>query len=180
MNVSELAAEDEGDDGHELHEDVEGGPGGVLQRVAHSVTNNCGLVRLRSLSVGLTMLVLQRLALDVLLGIVPRAAGIGGRGGEHDSADDGAGQEAGEHLGAEDEADEERGEDDLSGGGVTRRPGAIISMRAARVEMLMQALKSGSEVPWMIPGLLFSCLLISSTIPIAALPTDLMVKAEKR
>ncbi len=44
----------------------------------------------------------------------------------------------------------------------------------------MHASKSGSTVPWRMPGLALSCLLTSLTMPMAALPTDLMVKAEKR
>ena len=44
----------------------------------------------------------------------------------------------------------------------------------------MQALKSGYEVPAIIPGSARSCLLIYVTIPWAAFPTDLIVKAENR
>lgn len=36
----EVLGEHEGDDGHELHEDVEGRPGGVLERVAHGVAHD--------------------------------------------------------------------------------------------------------------------------------------------
>src|SRR5690606_39801990 len=36
--------DDEGDDGDELDEDVEARPGGVLQRVAHGVADDGGLV----------------------------------------------------------------------------------------------------------------------------------------
>jgi hypothetical protein len=53
-------------------------------------------------------------------------------------------------------------------------------MSAALVEILMHALKSGSDVPARMPGSLRICLLIYSTIPWAAFPTDLIVKAEKR
>lgn len=41
----EVLGEDERDDCHELHEDVEGRAGGVLERVAHGVADNSGLER---------------------------------------------------------------------------------------------------------------------------------------
>lgn len=40
MDRLEVLREDEGDDGHELHEDVEGRAGGVLERVTHGVANH--------------------------------------------------------------------------------------------------------------------------------------------
>jgi len=44
----------------------------------------------------------------------------------------------------------------------------------------MQALKSGSVSPVIIPGFSLIYLLISNTIPKAALPTDFIVKAENQ
>jgi len=43
----------------------------------------------------------------------------------------------------------------------------------------MHSLKSGSAVPFMIPGFAFNYLLISFTISNAAFPTLFIVKAEK-
>lgn len=35
---------------HELHQDVQGGAGGVLEGIAHSVTDDCGLVAVGALA----------------------------------------------------------------------------------------------------------------------------------
>ena len=84
------------------------------------------------------MVITEGAALDILLGVVPGAASVGSGGRHHGTADDGTGEEASEHLRAEDEADEEGREDDLGRVALTSSPGAIISKRAALVEMAMQ------------------------------------------
>mmetsp|Transcript_125122 Transcript_125122/g.361992 ORF Transcript_125122/g.361992 Transcript_125122/m.361992 type:complete len:498 (+) Transcript_125122:112-1605(+) len=76
--VVDGAAEDEADDGRELHHDVERGARGVLQRVADGVARHRVLVRLGALH----ELLAEAARGDVLLGVVPRAAGIAHRDGQ--------------------------------------------------------------------------------------------------
>merc|ERR1712072_712507 len=61
---------------------------------------------------------------------------------------------------------------------ITRAPGAIISLRDSLVETAIHLSKSGFLLPAKISPSA-NCLLTSSTIPLAAFPTDFMVKAEK-
>jgi uncharacterized protein with ATP-grasp and redox domains len=58
------------DDAHQLDEDVQARPGGVLERVADGVADDRGAVRGGVLAAVVT-------GLDVLLGVVPGAAGVG-------------------------------------------------------------------------------------------------------
>ena len=58
-------------------------------------------------------------------------------------------------------------------------PGPIISLRLELVEILMQALKSGSLSPFLISSS-FNYLLTSATISMAADPTDFIVIAENQ
>ena len=64
------AGEYDGNGGAELDKDVEGGAGGILERIANGVANNSSLVLVAALAAVVA-------ALDVLLGIVPSAAGVG-------------------------------------------------------------------------------------------------------
>lgn len=50
----DIVAEDEGGDGRELDQDVEGWAGGVLKRVSNCVTNNGGDVAFSEQSVGVS------------------------------------------------------------------------------------------------------------------------------
>mmetsp|Transcript_45298 Transcript_45298/g.92479 ORF Transcript_45298/g.92479 Transcript_45298/m.92479 type:complete len:579 (+) Transcript_45298:186-1922(+) len=50
VDAHEEVGEDDGDDGHELHDDVERGPRGVLERVAHRVAHHHRRVRRRLLA----------------------------------------------------------------------------------------------------------------------------------
>lgn len=50
LDGKEEVGEDEGDDGHELHEDVERRAGGILERIAHGVTHDGGLVQVGALA----------------------------------------------------------------------------------------------------------------------------------
>src|SRR5690606_36745997 len=103
VHPGEPGREDERHDAHQLDEDVHGRPGGVLERVADGVTDDGGLVRLGALAaVGA--------ALDVLLGVVPCATGVGHEEGEEDTGDGGAGEEAAEGVEAH-VADDDRRED---------------------------------------------------------------------
>jgi len=67
----------------------------------------------------------------------------------------------------------------IKGAKMTKHPGAIISLNDACVDILIQALKSGSLVPFLISSSL-SYFLTSLTMSIAALPTLCIVIAENQ
>ena len=62
---------------------------------------------------------------------------------------------------------------------ITNKPGAIIYLKLPLVEILIQALKSGSFFPLLISSS-YNYLLTSATISMAASPTDYMVIAENQ
>ena len=62
---------------------------------------------------------------------------------------------------------------------IVSKPGKIISLKAALVEMSTHLAYSGTPVPSMIPGISLNCLRTSSTISMAAFPTDSIARAEK-
>ena len=104
VDRDEKVGEDEGDDGHELHEDVERGAGGVLEGVADGVADDGGLVglgaldrrRVRRLSMYFLALSQAPPALDMKIAIrTPEDECAGeqaadGLDAEHDADDDGA------------------------------------------------------------------------------------------
>src|SRR5687767_9912035 len=72
--ADEQRGEDEGDRGQQLDEDVERRPCGVLEGIAHRVADDGRRVGERLLAEDVAVLVLEVTSLDVLLGVVPRAA----------------------------------------------------------------------------------------------------------
>jgi hypothetical protein len=78
--LREAGRHDERDDAGELDEDVERRSAGVLKRVADGVAGDDGGVERRALAAEA-----RRAALDVLLRVVPRAAGVGHHDGEQDA-----------------------------------------------------------------------------------------------
>ena len=86
------------------------------------------------------VLILHGARFDILFGVVPGSSGVGGGDGHLYAADDGSGEEAGEDFRSEGESEEEGGQNDLNLSESTSNPGAIISLRDAMVEILMQAL----------------------------------------
>ena len=136
LDAKDLAAvlvdgigEDKGENGHELNEDVEGGAGGVLERVTDGVTNDGSLVLgarhlvavlLEALLAGLVGAfdeLLHLAALNVLLGVVPSSTSVGGGNGHLHTADEAADEKAGQGVLAEAETNEERSEDNEGSGG---------------------------------------------------------------
>ena len=102
----------EGDDGrqdqqadqvHDLDQRVEGRAGGVLERVADGVADDRRLVGLGALAALVAVL-------DVLLGVVPRPAGVGQEVGHQLAGEDDRGQERAEGQVADAEADDDRGQ----------------------------------------------------------------------
>ena len=145
--AAEDGGEGEGKDGHELDEDVEGGARGVLAGVADGVTNNSSLV-------GFALLAAEdALVLNVLLGVVPGAAGVG----HHDSKDkaggDGTSEEAAEAVGADQETNGDGGEDGdgageehLGDGGLGAERDAAGGVAGDALAALEEA-RDGAELP---------------------------------
>mmetsp|Transcript_9173 Transcript_9173/g.22841 ORF Transcript_9173/g.22841 Transcript_9173/m.22841 type:complete len:837 (+) Transcript_9173:48-2558(+) len=104
-----VVGEYEGEDGHELHENVERRARGVLEGVAHGVAHDGGLVVLGALA--LKVRVGRVPPLDVLLGVVPRTASVGHGDGELDARHEAASEDAEDGVDTEEGAREERGHD---------------------------------------------------------------------
>ena len=106
--ADEERGEDQRDRRQELHEDVERRAGGVLERIADRVADDGRGVGIRALAEDVAVVVLEVARLDVLLGVVPRAAAVVEDGREHDAGDRPDHQHAGDGLGAEQEPDDDR------------------------------------------------------------------------
>ena len=104
-------AEDEGADGRKLDEDVDGGSGGVLEGVANGITSDGGGVDGGSLLDDLTVDG-EKTSLNVLLGVVPSATGVGGGEGNLDTGDDATSEETVGGLETEEHTGEEGGDND--------------------------------------------------------------------
>jgi len=76
MQIRELASKDKRDDGHQLHQYVESGTRSVLEGVSNSISKNCSLVRLRTLSDCLIALIAETTRLDILFGVIPSTTSI--------------------------------------------------------------------------------------------------------
>merc|ERR1712159_679095 len=104
-----IGAEDrghgQGEDGHELDENVQGRARGVLERITDSVADDARFVRFRLLAT------VNLFVFDVLLGVVPSTTGVGHHDGEHETRRDGTGEETTEALGADEQTDGDRGHD---------------------------------------------------------------------
>ena len=105
------------------------GPAVSLNGIADRVADDRRGVGVGALAEHVAVVVLEVAGLDVLLGVVPRAAAVVEDGGEQDARDGADHQEAGHGLVPEEEADDDRREDG------ERCPGATISRSAARVVM---------------------------------------------
>mmetsp|Transcript_6763 Transcript_6763/g.22192 ORF Transcript_6763/g.22192 Transcript_6763/m.22192 type:complete len:577 (+) Transcript_6763:629-2359(+) len=95
----------QGEDGHELNENVQRRARGILERVTDSVTNNARLVR-----VGL-LATIGVFVFDVLLGVIPSTTGVGHHHRKHETRGDGATEETTEALGTNQETNGDRGHD---------------------------------------------------------------------
>lgn len=82
---------DNGHHAHQLDQDIQRGAGRILEGVAHRVADDGGLVAFRALAAHMALL-------NVLLGVVPRAAGIRHEHGQNKAGGQPAGQQA-EHAG---------------------------------------------------------------------------------
>mmetsp|Transcript_13405 Transcript_13405/g.31649 ORF Transcript_13405/g.31649 Transcript_13405/m.31649 type:complete len:382 (-) Transcript_13405:1438-2583(-) len=115
----EVVGEDERDDGHQLHHDVDRRARGVLERITNRVAADRSLVQLGPLALRDRYAIDQdgdAALLDVLLGVVPRTARVRLRDGELHARDERADEKAGDGINAEKSADDDRGEDDEHAG----------------------------------------------------------------
>ena len=92
--IHDQAREHDGHHAQQLNEDVDGRARGILERVAHGVAHHAGLVALAALAAEVA-------GLDVLLGVVPGAAGVGHVDGHQEAGDGGAGQQTDHTLEAQ-------------------------------------------------------------------------------
>ena len=106
----EHGGEHGGNQAHHGNLGVDGGAGGVLEGVAHGVANDGRLV-------GVAALAALGAGLNVLLGVVPQAAGVGHEQSQQQAADDIAQQEAANGAGAADEAYDDGGDNGHQTGG---------------------------------------------------------------
>ena len=118
MEGHDETGENDGYGGTQLDEDVQGGAGGVLEGIAHGVAHDSGLVALGALAAVVA-------GLDVLLGVVPGAAGVGHEHGHGEAGDGHAAQQAHHAHRAEDQAG-------------ASRAGTTISWRAPLVHRVTQ------------------------------------------
>ena len=104
-----VAAEDrghgQGEDGHQLDEDVQGRARGILERITDGVADDARLVRVRLLAT------VNLFVFDVLLGVVPSTASIGHHDGKHETGGNSTSEETTEGLGANEQTDRDRGHD---------------------------------------------------------------------
>mmetsp|Transcript_23122 Transcript_23122/g.71494 ORF Transcript_23122/g.71494 Transcript_23122/m.71494 type:complete len:698 (+) Transcript_23122:341-2434(+) len=95
----------------QLEQDVDRRARSVLERVAHGVADDGRLVRIRALAAN-EACVLRGARLKVLLGVVPRATGVGSADGYLHARHEAAREGASEHFVAEEEANDDRREQD--------------------------------------------------------------------
>ena len=125
----EVFTEDQGQDSHQLDQDVETGSACIFQGISHCVTDHCCCVDFGSLLDGLSFFVLEESCLDIFFGVVPGSTGVGWRNGHLDSADDGTREETEEGFGSEEETKQKWCNCDLNKMKNTSRPGIIISFK---------------------------------------------------
>ena len=91
--MAEDANNDQRDCGHDLDEDIQAGADGILQGIADGIADDGGVMRRRTLAGAF-----YAAGFNVLLAVVPRAAGITGEDRQHAGADDGADEQASNKL----------------------------------------------------------------------------------
>mmetsp|Transcript_22080 Transcript_22080/g.54564 ORF Transcript_22080/g.54564 Transcript_22080/m.54564 type:complete len:615 (-) Transcript_22080:38-1882(-) len=93
---------------HELHDNVQGRSGGILERISDGVTNNGGLVDVRSLALELRV---GRLLLNVLLGVIPCTSRVRHGDGELDRGNQRTDQKTRDGTDTKEDTSQERSED---------------------------------------------------------------------
>jgi hypothetical protein len=109
-------SEDQGQDGGQFNQNVEGRSGGILQWITDGITDNGSLVFFRTLLLGDTTV--QKFAgFDVFLGIIPGTTSVGTGDSHLDTRDQSTGQQTSNSLRAEEETNTDGSKDDQTTGG---------------------------------------------------------------
>mmetsp|Transcript_4008 Transcript_4008/g.7351 ORF Transcript_4008/g.7351 Transcript_4008/m.7351 type:complete len:763 (+) Transcript_4008:662-2950(+) len=139
--LRERPSEYQRDNSHQLHDDVEGRSGGVLQRVADGVTDDGGVVLVSLLSLDNAVGVSEESSTDELLGVIPGASGVGSRDSHGHSGSQSSEEHTGEHLNSEEEANNQRGQKHKSTRGDHFLEGSVSSDGNALGVVLVRGLK---------------------------------------
>ena len=112
VDGQEEVGENQRDNGHELHHNVEGWAGRVLEGITNGVTDDGGLVGIRTLLEHVAIVIKKLTLLDVLLRVVPSTTRVGLGDGHLNGGNEGAGEEAAHSLNAEEDTGQDRSQDD--------------------------------------------------------------------
>mmetsp|Transcript_42167 Transcript_42167/g.101423 ORF Transcript_42167/g.101423 Transcript_42167/m.101423 type:complete len:308 (-) Transcript_42167:1729-2652(-) len=110
----ERIGEDKRQDSHQLHDNVQGRSRRILERVTNCISDNGGLVDVRSLTLQFRV---GRLLFDVLLGIVPGTSRVGHGNGKLNSSNQGTDEKTTDSSHTEQNTSQKRGEDNHGTGG---------------------------------------------------------------
>lgn len=105
--LSHGRSEHQGDDSHELHQNVQGRTRSILKRISDGISDDSGLVGIRSLT-----LTLESSLLNVLLGVIPSTSSVGGGDGHLHTRDETSSKHSSDGVGSEDVTGEQRSEHD--------------------------------------------------------------------
>lgn len=116
MVLIEEATKDQGGDGRELNENVDGGARGVLKRVTNGITGNSSLMALslllhhnKFLGLGISgLLGCVGSSLNVFLGIIPSTTSVREGEGNLYTRDNTSSEESTDRIGSEEETEEKR------------------------------------------------------------------------
>mmetsp|Transcript_88980 Transcript_88980/g.154311 ORF Transcript_88980/g.154311 Transcript_88980/m.154311 type:complete len:488 (+) Transcript_88980:469-1932(+) len=141
----------EGDDGHQLDQDVERRAGGVLEGVADGVARDGRLVHVRALPAE------RLLNLDVLLGVVPGPAGVGHLHRQHEPRPDGPDKQPTQRRGAHQKTHPDRREHGQDPGGHHLPDGGLGGDADALLNLRLHArlaIQQPGDLPELAPDLL--------------------------
>ena len=104
MDIDDQRRKDDGDHREQLDQDVDRGAGGVLEGIADGVADNSRLMLIGALAA-----VVARL--DILLGVIPRAAGVRHKDREQEARSSRASEHTDNAVEAEHQTDDDRYDD---------------------------------------------------------------------
>ena len=138
--IHDQTCEHDGHHAQQLDEDVDGGAGGVLEGIAHGVAHDAGLVALAALAAEVARL-------DVLLGVVPCAAGVSHVDRHEEAGNGGTGQQTDHTLEAQHHThDDRRDHGDHGGQHHFLQAGLGAQIHAARVVGIRLALHQTGDL----------------------------------
>ena len=104
-------SEHQGDDSHELHQNIQRRTRGILKRISDGISDNSSLVSLRAL-----LLTLKSSLLNILLGVIPSTSSVGSGDGHLHTRDQTSSKHSSDGVGSEDVTSDQRSEHDQSTG----------------------------------------------------------------